>query len=95
MTETPLTHPCPRCRRTNDAVSSAFGDHQPVPGDITICLHCCAICLFSDTMSVVLPSDAELDAIKKSDAWPQIQALTRAMVRAKFKTSQEDPNASR
>lgn len=42
---------CPSCGYESDAATALSGDHQPSPGDITICFMCGHVMAFADDMS--------------------------------------------
>lgn len=53
MTVTRLpTTVCPECADPLDAASAAEGDHVPTPGDVSICLNCAWVGIFTDELTL-------------------------------------------
>lgn len=56
-------HECPSCEMALDAATDAYGEATPEPGDLTVCIYCAAILVFTDTMGLRLPTDEEFAAL--------------------------------
>jgi len=54
---------CLACGVQVDAVTAAFGDHTPTPGDMTLCLYCGHIMAFANDLRLRELTDAEAHAI--------------------------------
>lgn len=80
-TETP-TALCPACGHKIDRASS-MDDATPSAGDISICIRCAAVNLFAGDLTLRRPTADELDALKRSESWPDIQRHVHALLRVK------------
>ena len=54
---------CPSCGNKNDAVTAAFGDATPHPGDLSICLYCGHLMVFADDLSLRALTDEEMHEV--------------------------------
>lgn len=54
------SHECPCCGSVHDAASGVNCHDRPVPGDVTICIKCGAICRFERGMTMSLIGDTSL-----------------------------------
>lgn len=77
MTHFDMDHSCPSCSIAMDAVSSFEGTGCPDPGDITICIRCAAVGVFTEDMGVRLPS-ADEKAVYMAD--PNVQRAVSAVL---------------
>lgn len=71
-TRTPETI-CPTCGNVNDAATCVEGEHSPSPGDVSVCLYCAAILIFTDELETRLPTEREMIDLQTSQNWPTIQ----------------------
>jgi hypothetical protein len=67
---------CPNCGVKNDAVRGEHGEKGPTEGDISICLYCTALAVFTDTKGHVRLPTPEEQVILDSD--PTIQRMLKA-----------------
>lgn len=65
--EGPAT-PCPVCEKLLNAAAT-IDEHErpPVTGDTTICCHCSAILVFTETLGLRLITDEEWNALPLED----------------------------
>ena len=54
---------CPHCSTVCDAATALTPGTQPDAGDISICLYCCGLALFTEEMDLRLPDAQELEAL--------------------------------
>jgi hypothetical protein len=54
---------CPSCGKMLDAASDLSGSKTPRHGDLTVCIGCSAVLLFTGTMGVRAPDTDELAGI--------------------------------
>ena len=67
-------HTCPTCGKKMDRASSAFGDHAPKVGDLTVCINCGNVSQFDekfqlmivDVSKLPLETRAEIAAVKRA-----------------------------
>ena len=52
---------CPNCGKYVDACSSAFGDHTPKPGDISVCIGCGEALKFKNDMGLEVLSGSDFN----------------------------------
>jgi len=50
---------CTNCRRMVRAATNPFDANTPAPGDISVCLHCGHIMVFTASLQLRNPTDAE------------------------------------
>jgi hypothetical protein len=67
---------CSRCGYRMDATTSAFGEHKPKPGDVSLCMACGGVSVFTETLHMRAPTPEELDNINKN---PQVLAAQMAI----------------
>lgn len=58
---------CPLCGLESNAASSPEGA-TPDPGDITICMHCAGLLVFTDDMRLRTATNAEIAELPRSAA---------------------------
>lgn len=68
---------CSRCDQVLDAVSKAEGEGTPQPGDISMCLYCGALHLFTKRLKLRRMTFGEIAELE-----PDTRALLRRMQRA-------------
>jgi hypothetical protein len=68
---------CPFCGYQCDR-TDGLETPMPEPGDISLCLKCMEVSLFTDDFKLREPSTAELIEIQRSTAWPQIEKARAA-----------------
>jgi hypothetical protein len=84
-TETPINH-CIYCGNCNDRASHPDDDSIPSPGDLSVCISCGGITIFTKTLTVRKPSPGELAKIM---ADPNIgPVLLRMQLAARFHTEE-------
>lgn len=57
---TPTTW-CPYCGTSLDGAMNVDGPNAPDPGDVTVCLYCAGLAVFTDNLGLRFPTDAELE----------------------------------
>ena len=70
---------CPYCGYVTDGALEAQPGTKPTPGAISLCMACSGLALFSDTMTLRLPTRAEIIAIRVSPVWQKIWKANLAM----------------
>lgn len=50
---------CPTCEHVLEAATGITTDDAPKPGDVTLCIYCAAILVFTDDLRVRLPKEEE------------------------------------
>lgn len=68
---------CPACGYKQDSATSAYGDHKPKGGDLSICLNCGAIAMFNDDLTLRPPNEKE-----KRDIAANTQVIQAQLIRA-------------
>jgi hypothetical protein len=68
---------CPFCGYRMDR-SSGIKDAKPKVGDISLCLKCMELSLFSEGFVLRQPTAKELIDIQRSTAWDRIEMVRRA-----------------
>lgn len=76
--------PCPNCGYAMDAVTAAFEDVRPKPGDVTVCIKCAALLEFTDDMRYA-PANTRRLALETLEQLAQVQAAVRMMHREEKK----------
>lgn len=61
---------CPFCGYKMDHAS---GERPPKKGDVSLCLKCMEISVFSDGLRMRSPTDAEMIELQRSGAWDLIE----------------------
>lgn len=80
--------PCPHCGRRNDAASDPRGNGTPSPGDLTVCIGCTGVCVFTKSMGMRKFTKEEMDALPLSEQNKLNDEIIRiriAIVKAKNK----------
>ena len=54
---------CPSCGKKLDAATHPTEDVAPLPGDVTICLCCQDILIFTEDLGLRRPTDQELETL--------------------------------
>lgn len=55
---------CPHCGHHVDAATDPFDPtNTPYPGDITVCLYCAGICVYTDSMALRSITRTDMDNI--------------------------------
>ncbi len=54
---------CPSCGKKLDAATTFDEDVEPSPGDVTICLGCQDILIFTEELGLRRPTDQELETL--------------------------------
>lgn len=67
---------CPKCGKKLDAVSDAFGEASPGPGDMTVCLYCGQIMQFGEGGTLLLSS---LSACHDEETRDRLHDVQRAV----------------
>jgi hypothetical protein len=76
-TELPRSE-CLNCGHPLDRATSATGDHTAKPGDVTLCIRCSHIMIFTDEMGFRDPTEKELaDIAADADVMRAAAALAR------------------
>lgn len=57
---------CPICEAVHDAALAINGERPPRPGDVTICADCHAALIYTDEMTLRLPTGDEAQDIAKT-----------------------------
>lgn len=71
--------PCPRCDRWLDRTSHGRGAAVlPKPGDLTLCIGCCALLVFDDNMRLAEPS-AEILADIDAETMAEVEQIKTAI----------------
>jgi hypothetical protein len=69
---------CLNCGHRLDCVGSLTEETAPSAGDVTLCINCSHIMLFTNELRLRNPTPAELDAISKQDeVFATLAALAR------------------
>lgn len=64
---------CPNCRTVVDGATAVDGSEAfPSPGDVTVCVYCAAVLIFTAT-GLRLPTFAELE--KLAENWDLVRAV--------------------
>jgi C4-type Zn-finger protein len=66
---------CPSCGKVFDTATDATSDDVPLPGDITICLHCGHVMAFKDDLTVRELTSEELHEVATN---PDVLAIQKA-----------------
>ena len=66
---------CPYCGYVCDRCSHAFGDAKPKPGDVSLCFRCMEISFFDGDMNLRRPLPIELENLRNSPEWEQIEQV--------------------
>jgi hypothetical protein len=56
------TH-CPVCRYHVSVTTGLGHDEKPIPGDVTLCINCASVLVFTDNLAVREPSLVELESL--------------------------------
>jgi hypothetical protein len=68
---------CPECGHVLDAAEAVDDPEvRPSPGDLSICIKCSAILIFTEDMSIRLATDAELDELAEDS--PELHRQVRS-----------------
>jgi hypothetical protein len=70
---------CPYCGLTNDRASDPTGDAVPKRGDISVCIRCGGVGLFTRSLRVRKPSPAELAEAMANPKVRRLQAAIRGL----------------
>jgi hypothetical protein len=57
---------CPSCGKTIDGVTGVDHEHQPKPGDLSVCLYCEALMFFTEGMGVRAATPEESEEIHRN-----------------------------
>ena len=80
-----IKHHCPSCDMPLDAATGVSSDKGPRPDDVTVCLYCGAVMVFTADLSYREPTDKER---AEFDCDPRIQKLRRAVNSIRRSTNQ-------
>jgi hypothetical protein len=72
---------CPRCGHEISAASGVTAV-QPKPDDVTICLYCASVLLFTNDLGVREPTSTEMDELRRGENWPTVQKVQRVINQA-------------
>lgn len=75
---------CLNCGHKLDAASSIKHDNAPKPGDVTLCIECSHIMIFTQDMGLRNLSSEEMDEIAKDD-----DVLKTAMVLKRMRDARD------
>ena len=82
-TATPRS-PCPDCGAGLDRATETRPGAVPRPGDVSICMHCNAVNVFAEDLTVRRPTAAEAAGLRQSPAVGRALAM---LIRAKRELS--------
>ena len=68
-----MPHACPHCGKQQDAVTDAYGEASPKPGDLGVCFTCGGLMIFVDDDRIVRAPTDEERAYALSD--PKVERL--------------------
>jgi hypothetical protein len=72
-----------------DATTAAYGEHKPKPGDISLCMACGAISIFTDDLHMRPPTTEELEKANKNPQVLHAQMAIAHIVADKLKRKQK------
>jgi hypothetical protein len=72
---------CPYCGYAVDRALEAQAGTQPRPGDLSLCMACSGLSIFSDALTLRMPTRSEIIAIRVSPSWKEIWKARAAMDR--------------
>lgn len=72
-----------------DATTSAFGEHKPKPGDVSLCMACGAVSVFDQNFMMRAPTPEELEHINKNPQVITAQMAIATLVGDKLKRRQK------
>jgi hypothetical protein len=59
---------CPVCGRTMDAATDVLSrDNVPEAGDLSVCLYCCTVLVFTPELKLRLAGGADFDSLAPAD----------------------------
>ena len=58
---------CPNCGGLLDGASGATGKQKPVPGDLSICLHCTEFLVFKDDLKLRKLTEDDIKSISNDN----------------------------
>ena len=78
-TRTPPT-PCPQCGAVNDTADGVEHEEAPTPGDISVCMYCAAVTVFTNDLKLRTPTSEEMANIRSdAEIWATIKEAQRAI----------------
>lgn len=88
---------CPVCRAEIDGQTSVAGQFTPKPGDVTVCLYCQSILIFTEDLQTRIASYDEMLQLRQSEVWPMLVRLRMmaSETAAKIKRHKEAANGER
>lgn len=81
---------CKACGYLMDAATCAMGNHQPVPGDVTICVECGHLMEFANDLTLTELSKGGALAIAGNKDLLLLQNVLAQAKKAKKENSQQD-----
>jgi hypothetical protein len=81
---------CPYCGNVLNRSTRMMGDGVPDKDDVSLCIRCGGLTVYTEDRSLRRPSIEELAEIKASDAWPEIEKLRRGIDRINTNRKRND-----
>jgi hypothetical protein len=70
---------CPHCGHRHDVASKVLGRGKPQAGNLSICIACTKLGVFTEDGTLRLPTARELFQLLMSDDWPEIEKVQLAI----------------
>ena len=75
---------CPTCGAPLSAATGLEGGRGPKPGDVTQCIRCAELLIFTNKLRLRKPTEKEFLDIQRSEIWPTIAAFSAILKTAPF-----------
>lgn len=72
---------CPNCTHILEEATGVTTDDAPKPGDVTLCIYCAAVLVFTDDMMVRLPTEEESNEFANNAELMHMQKIVKMEVR--------------
>ena len=71
---------CRRCGYMMDQNTDAYGDSRPSPGDVSMCLRCGALSVFTEAITLRAPTGEENESLQRDSRLTELQIMRAAVM---------------
>jgi hypothetical protein len=72
---------CPNCEHILEEATGITTQDAPKPNDVTLCIYCAAVLVFTEDMRVRLPTEEESNELASNSELMRMQKIVKMQVR--------------